>query len=161
MSLPEQVATLTTRLNRARLDRDKASNQAKAIRKQSSKLTSDLMSADATVNRLRAERNELRKRLSELRGAVEGLKLEDVERIEVELSASLKAVGKVKEKKVKEALVNEEEKRMCVVCQTSAKTVLLMPCRHMCLCKECSRNNAMDKCPLCRVKVTQKIDVFA
>ncbi|GMH51842.1 hypothetical protein TrRE_jg3558 [Triparma retinervis] len=148
-------------MDRAIHDRDKATNQAKAIRKQSSKITSDLMSADATVNRLRAERNDLRRVVSELRGGVESLNLKQIDKVEMELTAALKNVGKVKERKVKEALVTEEEKRMCVVCQTEVKSVLLMPCRHMCLCKDCSRNNAMDKCPLCRVKITQKIDVFA
>ena len=161
LTLPQQVAHLTGRLDKAIHDRDKATNQARAIRKQSSKITSDLMSADATIKRLRAERNDLRRIVSELRGGVEGLDLKQIEKVEMELQAAVKNVIKVKERKVKEALVTEEEKRMCVVCQTEAKSVLLMPCRHMCLCKECSRNNAMDKCPLCRVKITQKIDVYA
>jgi hypothetical protein len=48
---------------------------------------------------------------------------------------------------------------LCVVCMESKKTILIMPCNHLCLCFECSRS-VSDKCPMCRSPVENKIKVF-
>lgn len=36
----------------------------------------------------------------------------------------------------------------CVVCLTEQKEVILLPCRHMCVCQSCFVH--IDKCPVCR-----------
>lgn len=36
----------------------------------------------------------------------------------------------------------------CVVCLTESKKVLLLPCRHLCVCGQCL--TFIDKCPVCR-----------
>jgi ATP-dependent DNA helicase PIF1 len=55
----------------------------------------------------------------------------------------------------------EDESKNCVVCLETVKSVLLLPCRHMCLCKECSQSNMITNCPLCRLKISKKINVYA
>lgn len=40
----------------------------------------------------------------------------------------------------------------CVVCLTNEKSVILMPCRHMCVCEVCFTH--LDKCPVCRTTYT-------
>lgn len=61
---------------------------------------------------------------------------------------------------------DEKEKRMCVVCQDRSKSVLILPCRHMCLCVECgnqiarSRSRERRKCPLCRSKINTIMNVY-
>lgn len=61
---------------------------------------------------------------------------------------------------------NEKERRMCVVCQDRSKSVLILPCRHMCLCVECgnhiarSRSRERRKCPLCRTKINTIMNVY-
>lgn len=40
----------------------------------------------------------------------------------------------------------------CRVCKGKEATVLLMPCRHLCLCKDC--DGLVTTCPVCRVMVT-------
>jgi len=56
----------------------------------------------------------------------------------------------------------------CCICLIDARTVLCLPCRHMCLCETCSSNQSYisqatrgeETCPICRSDVTSKISVF-
>ena len=48
----------------------------------------------------------------------------------------------------------------CVVCLSKQKQVLLLPCRHLCLCKECS-TRITNKCPLCQKRIENQLTVFA
>ena len=57
----------------------------------------------------------------------------------------------------------EEEERVCVVCEDGKKEVLLMPCKHLCLCKSCADTclfKTMKECPMCRTEVTDSMQVF-
>lgn len=59
-------------------------------------------------------------------------------------------------------IVNLEEdvQRLCVICHDREKCVILMPCRHMCLCVECSSHIAVSSCPKCRAVISSKINVY-
>lgn len=59
-------------------------------------------------------------------------------------------------------IVNLEEdiQRLCVICHDREKCVILMPCRHLCLCVECSNHIAVDSCPKCRAVISSKINVY-
>ncbi|XP_062584265.1 cation channel sperm-associated protein 2-like [Saccostrea cucullata] len=60
----------------------------------------------------------------------------------------------------------ERERQMCVVCQDNKKSVLILPCRHMCLCIECGNRIARARpltrriCPLCREKIRTIMNVY-
>lgn len=59
-------------------------------------------------------------------------------------------------------LEQEREDRLCVVCQDRIKRVILLPCRHLCLCDACrsaiiTRDNC---CPVCRRPILQTLRVF-
>jgi len=91
---------------------------------------------------------------------IKGKTVEDLETLEKNLTESLDLVKKEKEKAIKKRLHNEEQKHVCVVCLTEPKCVLLMPCQHLCVCKDCSMRGELNKCPLCRKYVHQKMDVY-
>lgn len=46
----------------------------------------------------------------------------------------------------------------CRACRVKEVCVLLLPCRHLCLCKDCE--GFIDVCPLCRVMKAASVQVF-
>jgi hypothetical protein len=70
-------------------------------------------------------------------------------------------------------LSTERVRRLCLVCQTRVRCVLLRPCRHLACCDECSKELAQrasnsflteqpitSKCPVCRALVQSVEQVF-
>ncbi|KAH9568458.1 hypothetical protein CY35_03G077900 [Sphagnum magellanicum] len=50
------------------------------------------------------------------------------------------------------------EQRTCRVCHYNDVSILLLPCRHLCLCKECEA--CLDACPLCRSLKNASVQVY-
>ena len=67
--------------------------------------------------------------------------------------------------KLKYELQLEKDKQLCVICQDNVKNILLMPCRHVCMCRQCldeiQQGGAwLAHCPLCRTNVQTTLEVF-
>lgn len=59
-------------------------------------------------------------------------------------------------------LEEERESRLCVVCQDEVKCVILLPCRHLCLCDACTFaiTRRREGCPVCRQHIRETMKVF-
>ena len=51
---------------------------------------------------------------------------------------------------------------LCVVCMEREKKVVLLPCKHMCMCKVCTAEIIADsaRCPVCREHVADSFEAF-
>ena len=83
--------------------------------------------------------------------------IDETERLEDKLRDTVDRVVASKMSK----LSQQVEHRVCVICQVEPKTILLMPCRHLCVCKQCSTNEKLESCPLCRQSISEKMVVYS
>lgn len=47
----------------------------------------------------------------------------------------------------------DHQQSICVICLSDLRRVLLLPCRHFCLCHSCAENLKFQSanCPICRI----------
>jgi len=61
-----------------------------------------------------------------------------------------------------EQVEREREDKLCVICQDKEKCIMILPCRHLCICQDCQgplqRQN--NNCPICRKPVRQTIKAY-
>lgn len=69
--------------------------------------------------------------------------------------------------RLQSALQWEEQQRReqlevntCCICRECPKTILLLPCRHLCVCESCAHRAARSSCPVCRRVVDEQVRVF-
>ncbi len=62
---------------------------------------------------------------------------------------------------IRDQIGNQKEQRLCVICQEKEKSVVLIPCRHLCLCADCANHEQLKLCPLCRRQIESKFVVFS
>jgi hypothetical protein len=85
---------------------------------------------------------------------------DDCEELEAYLKSALENVEARKQQLLKEKVDSTAEQRLCVICQEFEKSVVLLPCRHLCLCNNCAGHDQLVVCPLCRQPITNKFGVF-
>ncbi|XP_073822186.1 uncharacterized protein [Musca autumnalis] len=59
---------------------------------------------------------------------------------------------------------NNDSVLNCIVCLERTRNILLLPCKHICLCSNCA-DRIMDErgikfCPLCRQDINQTLEIF-
>jgi hypothetical protein len=72
---------------------------------------------------------------------------------------------KMSQESLEKILERERDRRACVVCQDALKCVLVLPCRHMCLCIHCAHYLVSQRirqriCPLCRTRIETIMNVY-
>ena len=53
-----------------------------------------------------------------------------------------------------------QDNHLCVICLERDKNILLLPCKHLCLCGKCFHVNNLTECPICRKTIASHLDVF-
>eukprot|EP00948_MAST-09A_sp_MAST-9A-sp1_P000715 g715.t1 len=64
----------------------------------------------------------------------------------------------IEQKRLSAKLKSQQELNICVICQDAPKAVVFQPCNHLCSCVECA--NRLQKCPICRKKIRDRIHVY-
>ena len=61
-----------------------------------------------------------------------------------------------------EQVEREREDKLCVICQDKEKCIMILPCRHLCICQDCQEplNRLNNNCPICRKPVRQTIKAY-
>ena len=50
--------------------------------------------------------------------------------------------------------------QLCCICMDSKKSVLLIPCKHLCMCNTCGLREDIMDCPLCVSKIENRMQIF-
>ncbi|UJR35761.1 hypothetical protein I4U23_028509 [Adineta vaga] len=60
-------------------------------------------------------------------------------------------------------ILNDHNENTCVICLTDIRNVLLLPCRHLCLCGSCAENLKFQSanCPICRIPFRALLQIDA
>ena len=86
-------------------------------------------------------------------------------------SQSKRTLGQDQDNNEVEALLieqveREREDKLCVICQDQEKCIMILPCRHLCICQDCQVHlMRIDRahsrtCPICRKNVKQTIKAY-
>lgn len=113
----------------------------------------NLQSMQLKIDRLALELQVLRGNMQSL----DSLNLTKLEELRLVLQNSLDNVNA----RIVELKSSNREIAVCIVCEEKAKSILLLPCRHLCLCSNCANHPVMTKCPLCCQNVDCKLEVYA
>jgi len=124
-----------------------------------------LKEKEQSCGRIGNKLGEARKRINELENGKPSLEnrlkisseelecsVDDLLKLEKTISESLDLI---KEKRFQLQNNNENNELVCVVCLDKKKDTLFMPCNHLCTCYGCGVQ--LDKCPLCRKKISNKV----
>lgn len=160
--LDDQNTSLRKLFDIEHRERKAAEAKLELMRQQMNRLIGELAEFKTQVETMETDRDALAKRVQLLSGrGLDQLQVHQCEQLERELRATLSAVEDRKNALIQEELANKNDQRSCVVCKEKEKSVLLLPCRHLCLCDACAEHDQLAHCPLCRRAIVHKISVYA
>lgn len=86
----------------------------------------------------------------------------EIERTQAQPLARISRRPQVRSALNKTETSKTDEGRYCVICQERPKCVLVLPCRHVCMCDECSARLQLysNICPICRNNIDETMRVF-
>lgn len=115
---------------------------------------------------------------ADLEAALEKLKYANTE-VKLCLLAKKGHIERTAKAASKAGAAKKDDQNLCCICQEEVKSILLMPCRHLCVCQVCSegapvvhpprsprsqahqRPRMLQSCPMCRATVTECLRVYA
>jgi hypothetical protein len=79
------------------------------------------------------------------------------------LSSSRKTTGLSPQDMTEKHVSSEQDVTLCIVCEDAKKVVVLLPCKHVCLCKMCASAclfKTLHECPMCRETINDSMEVY-
>ncbi len=138
--------------------------QIDMMRDMMGELKREMESMQENIENGESEQEELRAELALARGEnIPTATRDECDRLEKRMREILVQIQERRTvlEREEEGSMKVDERRACVVCCELEKCIVLLPCRHMCLCEPCSNHEAMTACPLCRRAIINKFSVFA
>jgi len=96
-----------------------------------------------------------------------GMGLTELTALQVSLEAGLERVRLARTEAEVRSRIEAElsgrkvpDDKLCVVCTENEKEVILLPCKHRCLCQGCADQIGLGLCPMCRAPIEQLIVPF-
>ncbi|CAG9322425.1 unnamed protein product [Blepharisma stoltei] len=86
------------------------------------------------------------------------LSITEIFELEKNLIDNLIKIQSIKEDKLQKKLREKNEGPLCVICREKGINIILKPCKHACLCSDCSLN--VLNCPMCRANIAIKEKIF-
>lgn len=132
--------------------------------RQNKQLIEEFNLVNKRLNALEDQNKDLTQQIRRYKGdsaALDELTIQDYETLEKDMKKALPYIEAKKAELIRTQIEAQKEQRLCVICQEREKSVVLLPCRHLCLCDTCSLHDALDMCPLCREPIAHKISVFS
>jgi hypothetical protein len=158
IQLEKQLQTAASEAEVSRIHLEESVVESMVAARECVTLKEKLLSANENMVQLEQELTVLRADDEALREITE---VAECDKLEQYLKASLSRYENHKAMLINKMVENNtEESRLCVVCQSAEKSVVLLPCRHVCLCRGCANNEQVKDCPLCRIHIQDKIAVF-
>jgi hypothetical protein len=78
-------------------------------------------------------------------------------------SSSGKTTGLSHQDMTEKNVSPEQDVTLCIVCEDAKKEVVLLPCKHLCLCKMCALTclfKTLHECPMCRETIDDSMEVY-
>ena len=168
-TLQQQGQDEVTNSLRKLLDREQREHKAAELKILSitsinQRLVTEVTDINKSYEQLKLDNNKILHELLLLRGDLTTIKtcnLNECINIEKQLKLTIENIDKHKNYLLTNEIGNQREQRLCVICCEKEKSVVLLPCRHMCLCDVCASYDDLHQCPLCRKNITNRISVFA
>ena len=167
----ETALTLRKLLETEQRERRSAESQAEMMRTQIDMMREVIHELKSEIEIVRdhaqnyeVERNQYEKEASKYKtDNINRANIEECEVLEKELRSTLETIESRKANLIAEKarIDNMDDRRLCVICCEKEKSIVLLPCRHMCLCEDCSEHDDLLQCPLCRRQIAHKFSVFA
>ncbi|KAM0734939.1 Mitochondrial E3 ubiquitin protein ligase 1 [Formica fusca] len=79
------------------------------------------------------------------------------QRLVEQLRQTLETSRQERRQRVRDRDLREDQ--ICVVCNTNAREIILLPCGHVCICEDCSAS-INNNCPICRTEITQRAAAY-
>jgi hypothetical protein len=121
------------------------------------KLEKEKLELTSELDKLKLTSEKLEKKLCDANDKFERSK-KDVHDLTVALDKSRKAESLLSNKS--EGVGGNDA---CVICVSTIRSTVLVPCRHMCVCPDCATHMQRMRtqvCPLCREPIESYINVF-